>query len=71
MSTVDLLVLTSLDTLLFTLKILFPFDTKQATLMRRSTVLSLLLQLVFPGLTVSFIILFIRAGTQRIRRSGH
>jgi len=38
LSTVDLLVLTSLDRLIFSLKILF---TKQATLVRRSTVLSL------------------------------
>jgi hypothetical protein len=33
------------------MKILFTFGTKQATLMRRSTVLILPLQLVFPGLT--------------------
>jgi len=32
--------------------------TKQATLMRRSTVLSLPLQLVFPGLTVTLSWLF-------------
>jgi hypothetical protein len=53
LSTVDLLVLTSLDQLIFKLKILFAFVTKQATLMRRSTVLSLPLQIVFPapGLT--------------------
>jgi hypothetical protein len=37
LSTVDLLVLTSLDKLVFELKI-FSFFTKQATLMRRSTV---------------------------------
>jgi len=48
LSTVNLLVLTSLDQLIFKLKILFTFFTKQATLMRRSTVLSLPLQLVFP-----------------------
>ncbi len=36
-----LLVLTSLDQLLFKLKILLTSFTKQATLMRRSTVLSL------------------------------
>jgi len=47
-STVDLLALTSLDKLFFMLKILFNFVTKQATLMRRSTVLSLPHQLVFP-----------------------
>jgi hypothetical protein len=40
LSTVDLLVLTSLDQSLFILKILFTFITKQATIMR-STVLSL------------------------------
>jgi hypothetical protein len=40
-STVDLLVLTSLDRPLFILKILFTFFIKQPTLMRRSTVLSL------------------------------
>jgi hypothetical protein len=41
LSTVDLLVLTGLDQLLFILKIFFTFFTKQATLMRRSTVLEL------------------------------
>ncbi len=40
-STVDLLVLTGLDQLIFWLKIIFPLFAKQATLMRRSTVLSL------------------------------
>jgi hypothetical protein len=51
-STVDLLVPTSSDKLLFKkLKILFTLVAKQATLMRRSTVLILPLQLVFPGLT--------------------
>jgi hypothetical protein len=34
---------------LFMLKILFTFVTKQVILMRRSTVLSLALQLVFTG----------------------
>ncbi len=38
----------SLDQLLFILKLLFTIFIKQATLMRRSTVLSLSLQLVFP-----------------------
>jgi len=47
LSTVDLLVLTRLDQLIFILKILFTSVTKQATLMRRSTVLILPLQLVF------------------------
>ncbi len=47
LSTVDLLVLTSLHQLLLMLKILFTFFTKQPTLIRRSTVLSLPPQLVF------------------------
>jgi hypothetical protein len=38
--TIDLLVLISLYQLLFKLKILFSFVTKQATLMRRSVVLT-------------------------------
>ncbi len=48
-STVDLLVLTSLDQLFFKLKKIFTIVTKQAALTGRSTVLSLPLQLVFPG----------------------
>ncbi len=48
-STVDLLVLTSLDQLLLKLKILFTFFTKQATLMRRSIVVSLPTLLAFLG----------------------
>ncbi len=55
LTTVDRLVLTSLDKLKFTLKILFNFVTKQATLMRRPTVMNLPFQLVFP---VSFIASF-------------
>ncbi len=51
-STVDLLVLTSLYQLVFILKILFTFVTKQTSLMRRSTVLSFPLQLGFSGLWV-------------------
>jgi hypothetical protein len=47
--TVDLLVLISLDQLLLIMKILFTCFTKQAILMWRSTVLSLLLQLVLPA----------------------
>jgi hypothetical protein len=48
LSTVDLLVLTSSDQLLWILPTLFSFFfTKQATLTRRSTVLSLSLQLGF------------------------
>ena len=49
LSTVVLFVLTSLAQLIFILKILFSFFTKQATLVRRSTVLCLPPQLVFPG----------------------
>ncbi len=49
LSTVDLLVLTSSNQLLLILKLLFTFFTKDATLMRRSTVLSLNPQLIFPG----------------------
>jgi hypothetical protein len=41
LSIVHLLVLTSLDEFLLILKMLFTFDTKWATLMRRSIVLSL------------------------------
>ncbi len=48
LSTLDLLVRTSLDQMLLTLKILFTFVRKQATLIRRSTVGSLPLQLEFP-----------------------
>ncbi len=51
LGTVDLLVLTSLDHLILILKILFSFFTKQATLIRRSTVLGLPLQLGFPDST--------------------
>ncbi len=47
--TIDLLVLISLDQLIILLKILFTFLHK-ATLMRRSTVLSLPILLVFPDL---------------------
>ncbi len=50
-STVDLLVLTSFKALLI-LKILFTSVTKQVTLNWRSTVLSLSLKLVFPGLYI-------------------
>jgi hypothetical protein len=48
-STVYLLELTSLDQLVFILKVLFFLFDKQATLIRRSNVLSLPLQLVFLG----------------------
>ncbi len=43
LSTLDLLVLTTLDEVLLILQTLFTFFTKQATLMRRCTVVSLLL----------------------------
>jgi len=48
LGTIDLLVLTSLHQLIFIMKILFTLNTKRAILIRRSTVLSLSLQLVFP-----------------------
>jgi hypothetical protein len=51
LSTVDLLTLTILDQLICVLKILFSFFTKQATLMRRSTVLGLPPHLVFHDLS--------------------
>ena len=47
-STVGLLVIRCLDQLLYILEILYTFLTKQVTLMRRSTVLILPPQLVFP-----------------------
>ncbi len=53
LSTVDLPVLTSLDQLLFVLKSLFTNFTKQAPLMRKSIVLSLSLQLLFPAPTLN------------------
>ncbi len=53
LSTVDFLVLSSLDQVLLILKTSFLF-TKQADLRRRSSVLSLSLQLVFPGTTFKF-----------------
>ena len=49
LSTVHLLVLISLDLLLFILKMLYTLFTKQATLMKGSVVLSLPPQLVFPA----------------------
>ncbi len=51
-STVDLLVITSLEQLLFILKILFTSGTNEATLMRRWIVLSTPLQLVFLALRI-------------------
>ncbi len=50
-STGDLLELISSNQLPFIFKILFTLFTKQASLMWRSSVLSLPLQLVFPGVT--------------------
>jgi hypothetical protein len=50
LSTVDLLALTSLNQFILILKILLTFVSKQATLMKRSTVLSHPVQVVFPGL---------------------
>jgi hypothetical protein len=77
-STVDLLVLTSLEKLLFILKIVSTFLTKQATLMRRSFVLSIPPQFVFPAsakLTLSpqFFsrISFIESLSIFFRRFGH
>ncbi len=49
LSMVDLHEPTSLGQLIFIMKILFIFVTKQAALMRRSVVLSRPLQLVFSG----------------------
>jgi hypothetical protein len=46
------LVLTSLDRAAFENESITYFLTKRASLMRRSTVLNLPLQLVFPGLTI-------------------
>jgi hypothetical protein len=51
LSTVDLLVQTSLYQLLLQLKILFTYVAKVPTLMRRSTVLNLPIQLDFPVLS--------------------
>ncbi len=50
LSTVDLLVITSLDQLIFILKILLNFFAKQATLVRRPTVKTLPFQLGFNDL---------------------
>jgi hypothetical protein len=48
------------------LNILFTFVAKQATLMRRSTVLSLSLQLAFPGAVVDAIKCFMRAAQNKL-----
>ncbi len=52
LSTVDLHVPTGLNQLLFIEKIFFTFFTKQAILMRGSTVLNLPLQLAVHGWTI-------------------
>jgi hypothetical protein len=57
LSKVDLLVLPNLDKFLFILKIFFTSVRKQATLMRRSTVLSLPLQ------SVPCLIIFAKTGS--------
>jgi len=54
LNTFDVLVLASWDQVLFILKILFTFFTKQATLKRRLTVLRFPLLLVFPGSSLPF-----------------
>ncbi len=56
LSTVNLLALTSFGQFGFILKILINFVTKQATLMRRSTVLNLPPLLVFPACTVKDVV---------------
>ncbi len=68
LSTVDLLVLTGLYQLLHALKILFTFFTKLATLMRRSSVLSLPPQLAFPAVTLSCRIFAEKQGINYFRR---
>jgi hypothetical protein len=55
LSTLYLLVLTSLYQLVLILKILFSFFTKQATLMRRSTILNLPPQFVFIKIYAMFL----------------
>ncbi len=52
LSTVDLLVQSRFNQALFIFKLLLAFITKQAFLMRRSSVLSFPLKLVFPAWTV-------------------
>jgi hypothetical protein len=51
LGTVDLLALPSLDEVVLILKMLFTSFMRQAILMRRSTVLSRPLKLMFPGQT--------------------
>ena len=70
LSTVDLLVLTSLDQLLLTLKVLFTFFTKQPTIMRRSTVLKLPPQLVFPASSIHLYINPLPCDLFNLHRTG-
>ncbi len=70
LSTVDHLVITSSYQLISKLKILFTVAIKQAALMRRSTVLSLSLQLVFPGCGYSWQVSFKLCCPNVCRRSG-
>jgi hypothetical protein len=53
-SAVDLLILTSLDAA-FNIENIITICTEQATIMRRSTVLSPPLELVFPGQSFTFV----------------
>ncbi len=55
-STIDLLVPTSLEQLLFVIKILFTSFTRHGVLMRRSVVQTLPLQLVFPDISMNLVI---------------
>ena len=64
---VDLLVLTSLDQLLFKMQILFTFYKKATTLKRRITVLSILL--VFLGWSNEFLLTIRRSNSGRQFRS--
>ncbi len=64
----DLLVISSLDQLLFMLKIFVVLFTKQATLMRWSAVLVLPPQIVFPDIRVVFnyLVVSLHALTTRV-----
>jgi len=65
-STVDHLVLTSSDKLIFKFEILFSFKTKQTILMRSSTVLSLP-----PSVSIPWLILRKLAYSTRLKLSKH
>ena len=56
LSTVDLLILTSLDQLIFILKVFIGILKKQVTLMRRSNVQSHPFQLMFPGYSYNILL---------------